>query len=77
MLGTAALFREESRGGHFRLDFPERDDENWTCNIVMREENGRLSFRKRPFVQDSEVAPDPPGVGSTAAVLENINPVKR
>ena len=56
---------------------PERDDANWTCNIVMREEGGKLSLRKQPVVQESEVAPEPPGVGSTAAVLENLNPVKR
>ncbi len=77
MLGTAALFREESRGGHFRLDFPERDDEKWTCNIVMRQEGGRLCVEKRAVVPDSEAAPDPPGVSFTSAVLENENSVKR
>tara|TARA_B100000886_G_scaffold32424_1_gene20233 strand:- start:179 stop:694 length:516 start_codon:yes stop_codon:yes gene_type:complete len=27
----ACLFREESRGGHFRVDFPDKDN-NWECH---------------------------------------------
>jgi L-aspartate oxidase len=29
LMAEAALWREESRGGHFREDFPARDDERW------------------------------------------------
>ena len=29
MIGRSAHFREESRGAHFRKDFPERDDVHW------------------------------------------------
>ncbi|MGH9979027.1 MAG: FAD-binding protein [Nitrososphaeraceae archaeon] len=30
----SALMREESRGAHFRSDFPNRDDEKWKVNIL-------------------------------------------
>src|SRR5262249_31908869 len=29
LMAESALWREESRGGHFREDFPERDEEHW------------------------------------------------
>lgn len=32
----AALLREESRGVHYREDFPQRDDKNWLTHIIYR-----------------------------------------
>ncbi|GIO12065.1 L-aspartate oxidase [Cohnella xylanilytica] len=32
----AALRREESRGSHYRIDYPKRDDDRWICHIVFR-----------------------------------------
>jgi L-aspartate oxidase len=34
LIAGAALRREESRGGHFRADFPDRDDAHWKIHIV-------------------------------------------
>lgn len=32
----SALMRQESRGAHYRSDFPERDDRKWKVNIYCR-----------------------------------------
>jgi len=34
LMARAALRREESRGGHYRADFPERDDSRWRKHLA-------------------------------------------
>ena len=40
LIARAALWREESRGGHFRVDFPARDDERWRAHSVIQKDSG-------------------------------------
>jgi succinate dehydrogenase / fumarate reductase flavoprotein subunit len=45
----AALTRTESRGGHNRMDHPERDDANWLHSIAVKKENGIMKLDKLAF----------------------------
>ncbi|MGC8852103.1 MAG: FAD-dependent oxidoreductase [Hydrogenobacter sp.] len=43
-----ALHRRESRGGHYREDYPERDDENFLKHTLVRQEDGKLTIEYIP-----------------------------
>jgi succinate dehydrogenase/fumarate reductase flavoprotein subunit len=49
----AALERTESRWGqaHYRADYPERDDKNWLCHVILERGDDPLDIRirKRPI----------------------------
>jgi succinate dehydrogenase/fumarate reductase flavoprotein subunit len=40
----AALMRTESRGGHYRDDFPQRDDTNWLQVITIKKVDGKAQL---------------------------------
>lgn len=43
-----ALHRRESRGGHYREDYPERDDENFLKHTLVKQEDGKLNVEYIP-----------------------------
>jgi L-aspartate oxidase len=43
----AATMRTESRGSHYRADYPDRDDAEWLTNIFISREDGELRLEKR------------------------------
>lgn len=60
---AGALNREESRGGHAREDFPDRDDDNWHKHSIMWfDDNNKIDIKYRPvhmytLSDDVEVVP--------------------
>ena len=39
LITSAANTRQESRGVHYRVDFPKRDDANWRTHLLWERPN--------------------------------------
>jgi len=48
----SALFRTESRGNHYREDYPRRDDPDWLAWVKIREEQGKMALIKVPVPRE-------------------------
>jgi len=54
MVVKAATMRTESRGPHYRLDYPYRDDKNWLKNIFINKIGDQMVLKTRPVVYSFE-----------------------
>jgi succinate dehydrogenase/fumarate reductase flavoprotein subunit len=57
---AAADMRTESRGSHYRRDYPRRADNDWLTNIFVSRSNGDLTLRKQ-WVESEVGWVDQPG----------------
>ncbi|MFH1011790.1 MAG: FAD-binding protein, partial [bacterium] len=52
MILKASLFRTESRGCHFREDYPRRNDNDWLAWTQLKEEKGEMKVVKVPIPKE-------------------------
>ncbi|HEX7174503.1 MAG TPA: L-aspartate oxidase [Pyrinomonadaceae bacterium] len=54
LVARSALWREESRGAHHRVDFPERDDARWRRHSIIQRDGGVSSSETVEFAATVE-----------------------
>jgi succinate dehydrogenase/fumarate reductase flavoprotein subunit len=48
----ASLFRTESRGMHYREDYPRRVDPDWLAWVMIKEVDGKMTLYKKPIPKE-------------------------
>jgi succinate dehydrogenase/fumarate reductase flavoprotein subunit len=65
----AALARTESRGWHYREDYPQRDDENWLKWVIVKRMGDKMVVTTEPIpVARYKIKPEPASDVSDAVV---------
>jgi succinate dehydrogenase/fumarate reductase flavoprotein subunit len=50
VVAECALNRKESRGGHSREDYPDRNDQEWLKHTLVRKKDGQAVIDYKPVV---------------------------
>jgi len=50
LIGRSALERRESRGAHYRSDFPKKNNREYLKNFFIKRKNGEIHLYERPVV---------------------------
>ena len=52
VVGISALERKESRGAHYRSDFPKKNNQEYLKNFLIKKQNGETKVYERPTVMN-------------------------
>ncbi|MFC1890764.1 FAD-dependent oxidoreductase [Thermodesulfobacteriota bacterium] len=48
----SSMFRKESRGNHYREDYPKRNDPEWLAWILLKDEGGKMTLSKKMMPEE-------------------------
>jgi succinate dehydrogenase / fumarate reductase, flavoprotein subunit len=52
MIGLSSLERRESRGAHYRSDYPKKNNKEYLKNFFLQRKNGETKIFERPVVMN-------------------------